>query len=121
MKAGKFWFSVPNPYVVHDPKLGRTKRASPQFINNSDGSWLGTLAWSDRSTVNSSITSPTLEKISLTSIPLSPYFLNLKGDGRAAPVLRSVRKVFGISRPAYFSSAGLGSNVSICEQPPLRK
>src|ERR1700720_4299516 len=64
---------------------------------------------------------PTCGKISLTSMPLWPYFWNLNGEGNAAPVFRSVGK-FGVgnSLPAYLASAGLGSNVSICDEPPLK-
>ena len=43
------------------------------------------------------------EQISLTSSPLLPYFLNLNGDGKAAPVRRSVRRfAVGSDLPAYF-------------------
>ena len=45
-------------------------------------------------------------------MPLLPCLLNLNGEGNAAPVLRSVRRFFGIGLPAHFSSAGLGSKVS---------
>ena len=58
---------------------------------------------------------------SLTSMPLWPYFLNLNGEGNAPPVLRSVAYDCGSGLPAYFSSIGLGSNVSTCDGPPLRK
>src|SRR5918911_5388222 len=112
-KPGRFWFSLPRPYVTHDPKLGRTSRASPQFISINDGSWLGTSAYIERITQVSSIHSPTLAKISLTSMPLAPHFLNLNGEGKAAPVRRSVRRLGpGRGLPAYFASRGLGSKVS---------
>jgi hypothetical protein len=46
----------------------------------------------------------------------------LKGEGNAAPVRRSVRRfVVGSGLPAYFASAGLGSNVSTWLGPPLAK
>src|SRR5687768_8535448 len=90
---GRFRFSVPSPYVTHDPKLGRGCRPSPQFIRSSDGSWLGTSACIDRITAMSSTCSAVLAKISLTSIPDSPYLLNLNGDRIGAPVLRSVRRL----------------------------
>ena len=52
-------------------------------------------------------------KISLTSIPLWPYFWNRNGDGRAVPVFRSVvRFPCGSIFPSYFFRSGLGSNVS---------
>src|SRR6185312_3298695 len=115
-----FWFSVPRPYVTHEPMLGRTSRDSPQFISISDGSWFGTSACIERTTAISSIDSATCENSSLTSIPLWPYFWNLNGEGNAAPVLRSVRR-FSVGRawPAYFSSDGLGSNVSRWLGPPF--
>ena len=38
MKPGKFWFSVPRPYVTHEPMQGRGRRASPQFMSRKEGS-----------------------------------------------------------------------------------
>src|SRR5579862_9196115 len=122
MNPGRFWFSEPSPYVTHDPMLGRICRASPQFISISDGSWFGTSAIIERTTQMSSMLSATCGNNSLTSMPLRPYFLNLKGEGNAAPVLRSVgRFSIGSNLPAYLSSDGLGSNVSTCDGPPLQK
>ena len=70
----------------------------------------------------SSIIFPTLGNSSLTSMPLLPYFWNLKGEGKAAPVFLSVGKLaIGSGLPAYFLSAGFGSNVSTCEGPPFMK
>ena len=100
MKPGRFWFSEPSPYVTHEPKLGRTCRTSPQFIIISDGSWFGMSVYIERMTHRSSTHSPTFGKISLTSMPLWPYFLKLNGDGNAAPVRRSVFSVIGIGLPA---------------------
>src|SRR5258705_10358293 len=66
--------------------------------------------------------SPILGNKSLTSMPLWPYFLNLNGDGNAAPVLRSVLMYSpGKGLPAYLSRDGLGSKLSTWEGPPLRK
>src|SRR5580658_7002523 len=102
--------------------LGRIERASPQFISMREGSWLGTSAVMERMTQISSMLSATCGNKSLTSMPLRPYFLNLKGEGKAAPVLRSVgRFSIGNSLPAYFSSDGLGSKVSTWDGPPLAK
>src|SRR6266446_8556495 len=102
--------------------LGRLCTASPQFINMSDGSWLGSSAFIERMTAISSTHSPIFGNKSLTSMPLWPYFLNLNGDGNAAPVLRSVLIYSpGKGLPAYFSSDGFGSKLSTCEGPPLRK
>jgi hypothetical protein len=76
-KPGRFWFSVPSPYVIHEPTLGRICRASPQFISRSDGSWLGTSAFIERITHRSSTCCAVFWKISLTSMPLCPYLLNI--------------------------------------------
>ena len=40
MKPGRFWFSVPIPYVTHDPTQGNPIRAIPVFIWNCAGEWL---------------------------------------------------------------------------------
>src|SRR5215471_18677028 len=73
----------------------------------------------ERTMQRSSTHSPTLEKISLTSIPLWPNFRNANGEGKAAPVRRSVFSVMGIGLPANLDREGLGSNVSTCEAPPF--
>src|SRR5579883_123150 len=120
MKPGRLRFSLPRPYVTQLPRLGRGRRPSPQFMSNSDGSWLGTSAYIDRITHISSMCRAVLAKISLTSIPDWPYFANLYGDFIAAPVLRSVRRLpVGIGLPWYLVSAGLGSKVSTCDGPPF--
>src|SRR5437867_2907231 len=122
MKPGRFRFSVPSPYVTHDPTLGRLIWASPQFISINDGSWFGSSACIERITQMSSMLSATRGNNSLTSRPLWPYFLNLNGEGNAAPVLRSVGRLpVGSGLLAYLSSAGLGSKVSTWDGPPLRK
>src|SRR3954447_6248911 len=102
--------------------LGRLWTASPQFMSMSDGSWLGSSAFIERITAISSMHSPMFGNKSLTSMPLCPYFLNLNGDGNAAPVLRSVLMYSpGKGLPAYLSRDGLGSKLSTWEGPPLRK
>src|ERR1700736_1558340 len=67
----------------------------------------------------SSMHSAVLANSSLTSMPLWPYFLKANGDPNPAPVLRSVGRLDGKGLPAYFVSAGLGSNVSTCDGPPF--
>ena len=53
--------------------------------------------------------SPSCGKISLTSMPLCPYFLNVNGDFSRLPVLRSVcRLPEGIGLPLYFVEHRLG-------------
>src|SRR6516165_7668713 len=100
--------------------LGRVGCVSPEFIINSDGSWLGVLVCIERMTHRSSTQRATCGNSSLTSMPLSPYFWNLNGEGNVAPVLRSVRRLGeGIDLPTYFCSVGLGSKVSTCDGPPF--
>src|SRR6185295_17841486 len=101
--------------------LGRGMRTSPQFIIIKDGSWLGMSVCMDRITHRWSADSAVYGKSSLTSSPLLPYFLNENGDGKAVPVLRSVRKLTGIGLPAHFFSKGLGSKLSSCDGPPFMK
>src|SRR5947209_3969345 len=120
-KPGRFALSEPSPYVTHAPMLGRDSRSSPQFISRIDCSWLGVLACIERRKHISSTWAAVRGKISLTSMPLRPCFVNLNGDGRAAPVARSVvRLPDGSVLPSYFFSSGLGSKVSTCDGPPLR-
>ena len=106
MKPGRFSFSAPMPYSTQAPTLGRGSTESPQFISISDGSWFGTWATIERITAMSSMCSAVRANRSLTSMPLWPYFLNVNGDGNAAPVLRSVVSVSGSGWPAYFCQRG---------------
>src|SRR6185436_10817913 len=123
MNPGRFWFSVPRPYVSQEPMLGRDWRGSPQFIRSSDGSWFGSSACIPRMTQRSSTDCARFGKSSLTSMPLWPYFLNLKVEGNATLpfVLPPFWNSEGSALPDWRSSAGLGSNVSTCEGPPLAK
>jgi hypothetical protein len=79
--------------------LGRTSRASPQFMSISDGSWFGTSAHIERITQRSSTDSAVFAKSSLTSMPVFQYFWNAYGYWKAAPVLRSVLRCIGNSLP----------------------
>src|SRR3954471_10316393 len=100
---------------------GRPENLSPQFIMNNEGSWLGRSVNMERITQRSSACRAVWEKISLISRPLCPYFLNVNGDLRRLPVLRSVLTLpVGAALPLNLSSSGLGSKVSTCEGPPLR-
>ena len=49
MKPGRFWFSVPRPYVTQAPRLGRVATRSPVFISRQPPGWL--------------TSSPTIERI----------------------------------------------------------
>ena len=101
--------------------LGRGKRPSPQFISMQRRLMVGHVGVhraDDAHVVD--VRSAVRAKSSLTSMPLWPYFWNAKGERRAAPVLRSVRRFgAGSGLPWYFASNGLGSNVSTCDGPPF--
>ncbi len=74
----------------------------------------------ERITAISSIISAVRGNIELTGIPLCPYLLNSKGEGKTFPLLLNwVRSTLtGMGWPANFVRVGLGSNVSMCETPP---
>src|SRR5437588_12435700 len=40
MKPGRSWFSVPRPYVTHEPTDGKPIRGRPLLIWNRAGAWL---------------------------------------------------------------------------------
>src|SRR2546427_12502499 len=69
-KPGRFWFSVPKPYVTQDPMAGRAPTMCPQVISSIAGPWLALSVYIDRITQKSSIVSPTSRKISLRPTPL---------------------------------------------------
>src|SRR6266851_10249401 len=87
---GRFLFSVPSPYVSHEPSDGRPTWLCPVFIISMEGSWFGMSVYIERMKQISSAHSPTCGNNSLTSMPHCPYCLNWKGDRINEPVLRSV-------------------------------
>jgi hypothetical protein len=73
-------------------------------------------------TQKSSIKAPTLGKISLTSSPLWPYFLKVKGDAIRLPVALSVLTLGpGSGLPSWRVSSGLGSKVSTWERAAIEE
>ena len=68
-----------------EPVAHRRSSSSSARVHDS-----GYRCTSSESRTRSSTHSPTCGKMSLTSMPLWPYFLKLNGDGKAAPVRRSV-------------------------------
>ena len=123
---GKSSASLPSPYWIHDPMLGRPLMVVPVFIKVLAGSWLMASVCIDRMTANSSTCFVRWGKSAVISVPLCPYFL--KGNcGR-----KHVSRLFcncaidcpfvnsaGIGWPFIFTSSGLfASNVSKCEGPP---
>src|SRR5579864_7709723 len=100
--------------------LGREKVCSPVFIWRQAPLWLILSATIERMTQISSMHDATFGNSSLTSMPASPYFLNLKGDWSRLPV--RVRSRWGMANgsglPLSRASRVLGSNVSTCDGPP---
>src|SRR5436305_14075389 len=77
-KAGRFWFSVPSPYVTHAPSDGRPARTEPVFIWQTPPEWLIPSATHDRMTAMSSTTLVRWGSQSETHVPLCPYCLNVR-------------------------------------------
>src|SRR5919112_1321092 len=116
-KPGKFWFSLPMPYVSHDPRLGRLNTCSPVFICKHAPLWLMLSTTIERTTHRSSTQLAMFGSSSETSVPHSPCLANFHGDASRLPVL--VRSSLGIGNgsglPLFAVSIGLGSNVSTCD------
>src|SRR6185436_15608619 len=53
-KAGRFAFSVPRPYVTHEPSEGRPARVDPVFIWHTPPEWLMPSWTQERITARSS-------------------------------------------------------------------
>src|ERR687895_2828897 len=71
-KAGRFWFSVPSPYVTHAPSDGRPARTEPVFIWHTPPEWLMPSATQERTTAMSSTTPAVCGSQSDTQSPLCP-------------------------------------------------
>src|SRR3954464_8379696 len=71
-KAGRFWFSVPSPYVTHAPSDGRPARTEPVFIWHTPPEWLIPSATHERMTAMSSAHRAAGGSQSDTHIPLLP-------------------------------------------------
>src|SRR3954466_1637156 len=94
----------------------------PELHRARAGLCVGLKVYIERMTHRSSIDAARFGSNSLTSMPADPCLVNLNGDGSSPPVVRSVRRLADSGRwPAYFSSAGFGSNRSICDGPPGMK
>src|SRR4051794_23473809 len=107
MNPGRFWFSLPSPYVTHDPTLGRVKRIEPVFIMRVAAAWSGMSVYIERIVAISSTCWLSVGNISLVSIPLLPVLENVKGDANDVPLLSP-----GMVLSSYLSNAGFGSHVS---------
>src|SRR5579863_5059676 len=101
---------------------GRPTTFEPVLKSVVVGSWLGISTYIERIMQRSSATVPTLGHSSLKSMPLCPYFLNLKGDFIKLPTRKKLTGVEpGVGWPSYLSTIGLGSNESMCDTPPFIK
>src|SRR4051794_22444909 len=72
MNPGSDWFSVPRPYVIHDPMLGRTNVSEPVCSSSSAPPCRELEANMELITHRSSMHAPTCGNNSLTSMPLRP-------------------------------------------------
>src|SRR5262245_24152406 len=75
-KPGRFSFTLPRPYVTHEPMHGFPLRMRPAFIMSSAEPWIGDSAYIECRNAMSSTQPPTCGKRSDTSLPHSPYGLN---------------------------------------------
>jgi hypothetical protein len=69
--------SLPNPYSVHDPKLGRPNCCDPVFIRIWAGAWFTASVCNDRTRQMSSAILAVCGNSSLSSIPQAPCLANL--------------------------------------------
>src|SRR6476620_8348011 len=111
-KPGRFWFSLPNPYVSHEPRHGRENACSPVFICRHAPLWLILSATIERILQRSSTHPATFGNSSLTSMPDCPCRENLNGEPSRLPVF--VRSSDGFANGSGFPVSavrrGFGSN-----------
>src|SRR5437764_7389410 len=78
--AGRFWFSVPRPYVTHEPRHGRPARIEQVFIRAMPAEWLIPSPQQDRRIARSSAHAPMCGNQSDTGNPLCPYCVHFRGE-----------------------------------------
>src|SRR6202035_1062489 len=83
MKPGKLLFSVPSPYVTHEPSDGRTKLAAPVCNRNVASPWARPSVYILLITHRSSACCATCGKSSETQRPHSPCRANFQGVSRS--------------------------------------
>ena len=124
---GRSLFSVPSPYVSHEPMLGRPGIWNPVFMKICAGAWLNWSVCIERTTATSSAISLKWGNTSLTHCPLLPTCSNLNGEPRSlgVPLMKAkrspLRSSSGHARPLNLFSVGLGSKRSTCEGAPAIK
>ena len=120
MKAGRFSFSVPSPYEIHDPIEGRTKRSLPVFMARMAPPWAALVPYIERTKQRSSATPARLGSSSLTQWPDCPCRRNSQGLLKRLPV--SLNCTSGLANGSGLlssrTSSGLYSNRSCCDGPP---
>src|SRR4030095_14309169 len=75
-KPGRSSASLPRPYVIHEPMLGRPEIVVPVFMNVCAGSWLIASVFIDRITQMSSAMEPKCGNSEQISVPALPNRLN---------------------------------------------
>ena len=78
-KPGRSWFSLPNPYVTHEPIEGRPMRGEPVYKSICAGAWLNCSVYIDLTKQRSSACSDSIGTASENQAPLSPCCWNLWG------------------------------------------
>src|SRR5215470_14820246 len=86
MKPGRFRFSVPRPYVTHEPMLGRTNVSLPVCSSSSAPPCREFEPYIELMMQRSSTHLATCGNSSLTQAPDWPYCLNDQGDFSRLPV-----------------------------------
>src|SRR3954470_15136213 len=76
-KPGRLRFSLPSPYVTHEPTQGNPIRDMPVLIMNNAGEWLFEVVQHEWMNAILSTWPPSFGKISETHLPHCPRRLNL--------------------------------------------
>src|SRR5262245_11535744 len=119
---GRLSFSVPSPYESHDPRLGLPICTLPVLSCRHPPACAAVSVCMDRITHRSSANFAVCGNRLEIGSPLSPCWVNGKGLFIKWPIGRLfdptlVFPVYGL--PSYFSTAGFGSKVSICDGAPF--
>src|SRR5829696_1779997 len=87
-KPGRFWLTLPRPYVTHDPRHGLPDRMRPEFIISIAEPWMGDSAYIECRKAMSSTQVPTCGNRSDTILPHWPYGENFQRGSTMRPWLR---------------------------------
>ena len=121
MKPGRFWFSVPRPYSVQAPRLGRAKTAAARVDVQQGGAVRNLVAAVHRADDADVVDARADLRKQLADLDAALAVL-LKFPGRGQQVARRGELELRLGerqRLAVISASfGLGSNESTCETPP---